>query len=817
VWYFRGMSADQLDLFGGAGEESAEMARKEPKEEKEKKPRRRKGGGAPDGDGGGGGGGGELDAALHEETRRRYLNYALSVITSRALPDIRDGLKPVQRRILYAMHHDEHLYPDAKYRKSATVVGAVLGRYHPHGDVAVYDAMVRMAQEFSLRAPLVDGHGNFGSLDGDAAAAYRYTECKLTPVAMQLLDEIRARTVDYRPNFDGTTTEPVVLPARLPNLLVNGATGIAVGMATNIPPHNLGEVIDALVALIDDPDLQMAGVLKHIKGPDFPTGGQILNSRKELREIYETGQGPIKLRGEHVLEEGKRGAQFIVITSIPYALNKASLVEAIAEIVRSRKLPHLLDVRDESTRDVRIVLEIKKESDPSLVMAYLYKHTPLQQNFNVNLTCLVPTDNPEVCSPQRLDLRSALRHFLDFRLQVVTRRFEHELGELRRRIHVLEGFAKIFDALDETIKIIRKSDGKQDAAQKLMKRFGIDEEQVEAILELKLYKLAKLEILLITEELAEKRKEAKRLADLLKSEPKRWKVVREELLAVKAEFADARRTEVKVGGVEDEQEFTEEHFIIAEDANVVLTRDGWVKRVRELKDPAQTRVREGDEVMKVEAGSTRESIVFFSNLGTAFVTRINDIPASAGYGDPVQKLFKMKDGERVIGAMSLDPRAGRPAQLLAVSKNGYGLRFDFAPHTELSTRAGRKYARPSEGDELMTVIPADEKDVVCVATEKGHVLLCAAGEVNLLANPGRGVTVIKVADDDRVIGVGIARGKNEVPLVIESEGGKKFEIGPKAYTSAARGGKGHQVMKRTRFHVVPAPVTVPSFTPTEVN
>jgi DNA gyrase subunit A len=739
------------------------------------------------------------------------------VITSRALPDIRDGLKPVQRRILYAMYHDEHLYPDAKYRKSATVVGAVLGRYHPHGDTAVYDAMVRMAQDFSLRAPLVDGHGNFGSLDGDAAAAYRYTECKLAPLAMELLEEIDRRTVDYRANFDGTTTEPIVLPARYPNLLVNGATGIAVGMATNIPPHHLGEVTDALVALIDDPKLETKHLLKYIKGPDFPTGGQILNSRKEMLEIYETGQGAIKLRGEYSVEEGKRGAQFIVITSIPYMLNKSTLVEAIAEVVRERKLPHLTDVRDESTTDVRIVLEIKKESDPSLVMAYLYKHTPLQQNFNVNLTCLVPTENVEVGSPARLDLKTALRHFLDFRFVVVTRRFEHELEQLRKRIHILEGFAKIFDLLDEAIRIIRKSDGKQDAAQKLMKRFDLDDEQADAILELKLYKLAKLEILAIEEELGQKSKDAKRIEGILKSETKKWGVVRDELSEVRAKFEDKRRTEVKVSGVEDAQEFTEEHFIIAEDANVVVTRDGWVKRVRELKDPAQTRVREGDEVMAVLSGSTKESVVFFSNQGSAYVTRINDIPPSTGYGDPVQKLFKFKDGERVIGAMSLDPRVGRPEKLLAVSRGGYGLRFALAPHLELSTRAGRKYAKTAEGDEIVAVLPIDEKDFVCVASEKGHVLVCTAAEVNELANPGRGVTVLKTGDDDRVIGVGVARGKAETPLVIESEGGKRYEIGPKAFSPVTRGGKGHQVMKRTTFKVIPAPVTVTTFTPTEVN
>jgi DNA gyrase subunit A len=806
---------DQLDLFGsGEQKDPTEMARTKETGKAAKgggePPRKKRGAPAAPPDGGGE----DLDTALHEEARRRYLSYALSVITSRALPDVRDGLKPVQRRILYAMYHDEHLYPDGRYRKSATVVGTVLGRYHPHGDTAVYDAMVRMAQGWALRVPLVDGHGNFGSIDGDAPAAYRYTEAKLATPAMEILAELKKQTVDFRATFDGSADEPIVLPARFPNLLVNGSSGIAVGMATNIPPHNLGEVVEALGALIDDPALETKDLLKWIKAPDFPTGGQILNSKKELREIYETGAGAVKLRGEHKVEEGKRGQQYIVITSIPYALNKSSLVEQIAEIIRERKMPHLVDVRDESTTDIRIVLELKKEVDPSLVMAYLYKHTALQQNFNVNLTCLVPTENVEVGSPARLDLKSILKHFLDFRFLVVTRRFQHELDELRRRVHILEGFAKIFDALDECIRIIRKSEGKQDAADKLMKRFELDAEQVDAILELKLYKLARLEINLVTEELDEKTKEAKRIEGILKSEAKRWGVVKSELGEV-AGLSDKRRT--RVGGGGDEPEFTAEQFIIAEDANVVVTRDGWVKRVRELKDPSSTRVREGDEVMVVASGSTRENVVFFSSYGSAYVVRINDIPPSTGYGDPVQKLFKFDDGEKVIGALSLDPRVGRPEMLLAVSKNGYGLRFALTPHLEVSTRSGRRFARTAEGDEIVAVMPVAESDIVCAASEKGHVLLCAASEINVLANPGRGVTVIKVEDDDRVIGVGIARGKKDVALVIESAGGKIFEIGPAEEKVASRGGKGHQLAKRTTFKVVPQPVKVTTFTPPEVN
>ena len=372
-------------------------------------PAKGKGGG---GHGKGRGGGDEpptppADINLSDEAQRRYLDYAVSVITARALPDVRDGLKPVQRRILFAMHNDLHLYPDGRFRKSATIVGSVIGKYHPHGDSASYEAMVRMAQDFSLRYPLVEGHGNFGSLDGDGPAAYRYTEARLAPLAMELLEEIKQGTVDFRPNFDGTADEPMVLPARIPHLLANGSTGIAVGMATNIPPHNLGEVCEAAVALIDDRKLESKDLLKYIKCPDFPTGGQIMNSRKELREIYETGQGPVRVRGEWKTEESKRGQQ-IVLTSIPYNVSKATLVEAIAQVILAKKLPMLVDVRDESTDDVRVVLELKSGADPALVVAYLYKHTPIELSFHVNMTCLVPTENRAVAGPMRLNLQALL-------------------------------------------------------------------------------------------------------------------------------------------------------------------------------------------------------------------------------------------------------------------------------------------------------------------------------------------------------------------------------------------------------------------------
>ena len=460
--------------------------------------------------GGTSGAGSTNNVPLHEAAQSRYLNYALSVITARALPDVRDGLKPVQRRILYTMWQ-QNLTADTKHRKCAKVVGDVMGSYHPHGDSALYETLVRMAQSFSLRYPLVDGSGNFGSLDGDNAAAMRYTECRLARVSDEMLTEIEQDTVHFRPNYDGTKTEPVVLPARIPNLLVNGATGIAVGMATNIPPHNLGEVCTALLKLLDNEDITIPQLCKYIKGPDFPTGGQILNSSDEIKAIYKTGSGGIRLRGTWDIGPDTRSTKTIYIDSVPYTVNKAQLVEQIADVVMSRKLPQLLDVKDLSTEDVRIAIEMKKDADEKMIMAYLFKHTSLQINFAVNLTCLIPTDNPELCKPERLDLKQILWHFLHFRLEVLTKRLEHELNALKKRIHILEGFETVFDALDEIIKIIRKSDGKADAADKIMKRFELDADQTDAILELKIYRLARLEILIIRNELDEKRKRARQI------------------------------------------------------------------------------------------------------------------------------------------------------------------------------------------------------------------------------------------------------------------------------------------------------------------
>ncbi len=759
---------------------------------------------------------------LTDAAQARYLNYALSVITARALPDVRDGLKPVQRRILYTMW-EQRLNADAKPRKSAKVVGDVMGSYHPHGDTALYDTLVRMAQPFALRYPLVDGHGNFGSLDGDGAAAMRYTECRLAPPSAELLDEIDRETVPFRPNYDGTRTEPVVLPARLPNLLVNGATGIAVGMATNIPPHHAGEVCAALLALLDDRELSSAGLCRYIRGPDFPTGGQILNTPDELARIYATGSGAIRIRATWEPGPTSRGSRTLHVTSIPYAVNKAQLVERIAEVILARKLPPLLDVRDVSTDDVRIALEIKRDADERMVMAYLFKHTPLQTSFAVNLTCLVPTEQPEVGRPQRLDLHEALSYFLQFRLEVVTRRLEHELRALERRIHILEGFETVFDALDEVLRIVRRSDGKADAARRIMRRFELDAEQTDAILELKVYRLARLEIVVIREELAEKRRRAQEIAALLGDENRRWGLVREEIVAIRetcGETVNPRRTLIESAG--EEAEYTADDFIVAEDAIVLVTADGWVKRQKEVRDIGATRLREGDTLLAALAGSTRATVVFFSNFGAAYTARIVDIPATTGHGEPIQRRFKLRDGERVVAAMSLDERAAPgiaaagegevpPLHAVAVTSDGYSLRFGLEPFAEPSTRAGRRFARPAAGAEVVRVAATTGAETIIAVTAQARAMLCPAREINFLSGPGKGVILIKLArGTDRVLGFIASTGDRDL-LTVETSRKASQTVSTAKYGVSSRGGKGRPLLQRGRFtRVITPPVRAPA-------
>jgi DNA gyrase subunit A len=754
-------------------------------------------------------------APIVQETRRRYLNYALSVITARALPDVRDGLKPVQRRILYTMYHDLHLYADGRPKKCAKIVGDVTGNYHPHGTDPAYEALVRLAQDFIMRVPLVDGQGNFGSVDGDPPAAYRYTEAKLTALAEHLMSEIRQRTIDMRPNYDGSRDEPTVLPARFPNLLVNGASGIAVGMATNIPPHNLGEVVRAAIHLVDHPDASTAQLLDRIKGPDFPLGGQIVADRPTLRKIYEEGVGSIKIQGEWKLEEhGKR--RQIVITSIPYGVNKGNLEAAIGEIIAARKLPQLTNLANESNEKegIRIVLEMRPDADPNVVMAYLYKHTALQENFAYNLTCLVPGPDGQP-QPQRLGLQPLLRYFLEFRFATVRRRFEYELEQLRKRIHILEGFRIVFDALDKAIRLIRESEGKQDAAAKLMKAFKLDEIQTEAILDAQLYRLAQLEIKKILDELRDKKAEAARIEAILKSQKKLWGVVKNELNEIAEKYPDRRRT--RIGSAEDTPDFDPEAYIVRENTNVVLTRDGWIKRVGRLAAVESTRVREGDEVIAVAPGSTLDYVVFLASDGAAYTMRINEVPASSGYGEPIAKFFRLGDDVRILNAITTDerftppdqkPKNGQPAgpYILAATAQGQTLRIPLAAYRTESNKLGRRYARLNDGDRVMLATLLRDEESIFLASQGGHVIHFPVEQINILASAGKGVMGIKLEKGDVCLGGALISGRFDM-LQVETAGGKTMEFRRGKYDTTSRGGKGFEAVKRTTFvRVVPSPI-----------
>jgi DNA gyrase subunit A len=782
---------------------------------------------------------------LAEAARTRYLNYALSVITSRALPDLRDGLKPVQRRILYAMWHDLHATADGRFIKCAAVVGEVMKTYHPHGDQSIYDALVRMAQPFSLRQTLVEGYGNFGSIDGDPPAAMRYTECRLTPIAQALLTELREQTVDYRPNYASTAEEPIVLPAQFPNLLVNGVSGIAVGMATNIPPHNLKEVCTALVSLLDNRELALERLLKHILGPDFPTGGVILNSAEEIRQIYATGQGTIKLRGTYERHPERTGA--VLITSIPYGIEKDALVERIGELIAKGQVPQLTNVKDLSTDDIRILLELRPGANIDAALAYLYKNSPLQINYSINLTCLLPAEGAAVAVPRRLDLKTILQQFLDFRLEVVTRRLQFELRNLLDRIHILEGFAIVFNNLDEAIKIIRDSNGKADAAPKLIARFEISEAQADAVLETKLYRLGKLEIREILDELAQKRTRAGEIQQLLDDEPARWQIIRGELKKIIQTFGEPRRTRIEVPSAP--LEFREEDYIVDEDSWVIVTRDGWTKRQKSFTDVASIRVRDNDRVGWVYRARARQTLTFFTDRGIAYTLRVNDLLMTTGHGDPIQKQFAFEDREHIIGVVCHDPRClpdpskhpqtpprmvqgfladgletaitnveGRlddqhgllagngngapplppPPYAIALTAGGKVLRFALAPLAALSTRKGRQVVRldPAfKGDLVVGVEATDGSENVCLATRMARVLIFPVTEANIVAGVARGVTAIKLDPKDQVIGFGLANKKRE-GLTVRTNRGATQIIRATKYPVTSRGGKGYAILQR---------------------
>jgi DNA gyrase subunit A len=750
-----------------------------------------------------------LTTALHSEVENRFLTYALSTIVSRSLPDVRDGLKPVHRRILYAMW-EMGLGPTAKFRKSAAVVGEVLGKFHPHGDQAAYDAMVRMAQDFSLRYPLIEGSGNFGSLDGDPAAAMRYTEARLSKIAEELLVEIDKETVVFRPNYDNSLKEPAVLPARFPQLLVNGTSGIAVGMSCSFPPHNLGEVIDGLVAMIDNSNIEVKDILKLIKGPDFPTGGQVLNSKKELKEIYQSGSGGIRVRGEYAVEDLPRGKKAIVVTSIPFLVNKAKLLEKIIGLMEDRKLPQVSAVRDESTDEVRIVLELKAEANPELVMAYVFKHTDLESTFPVNFTALKPNMEPE-----RLSLKELIQFFLDFRLEITTKRLNYDLRLLKARLHILKAFEVLYDDLDMAIKIIRRAKSREDAAEKLKKHFKLDDEQVKAILEMQLYKLVGLEIERILKEKAEKTSQKKDIESILASQKKIWGLIKTELLEIKEKYGDKRKSVMKAA---EEVEFTQEDFIVHEDITVILTKMGWIRRVKTVGE--NLRFKEGDELLALLPANTRDSIAVFSSVGKVYVIKAHDLPSGSGFGEPVQHLFKFGDGERPVSAMNLTTvleggavsadttaeaktkdkqerlsLAGGSVTALSVTAKGIGFKFDLSSFNTVTTRAGKKFAGVKPGDSIMGVDIIDLPNALFLTTE-GKAIVIAAKDIPLLTGAGKGVKLVNVKNGEVALFRAVRKGEQ---LKVIDEKGKEKVIDLKEYGVMNRGSVGLKAVKAIKF------------------
>jgi len=733
------------------------------------------------------------------------------------LPDVRDGLKPVHRRILFVMFDGLRLLNNGKTRKCARIIGDTIGQYHPHGDLAVYDALVRMAQEFSLRYPLITKQGNFGSVMGLPAAAHRYTEAKLSLLAEQLMLELRFDTIDMRDTFDGDKQEPVVFPARFPNLLVNGTQGIAVGMATSIPPHNLGEVIKACVHLIDSPDATVPQLMKYIKGPDFPLGGRIVSDRGDIRKMYEEGRGSVKVRGEWRFDKEKRREvkDRVVIYSLPYGVETGPLVAEIGGVVASRKLPQLVDANDETDEKngLRVVLELKPGADAEAVIAYLYKHTSLEQNFSYNATALAP-DASGILAPARMNLIEILQHFLDFRQQTVRRRFQYQLAQLEKRIHILEGFVIVFNGLDKALKIIRGSTGKQDAAAKLMKEFPLDDVQTNAILELQLYRISKLEIDDIRAELDEKEKEAQRIRNILKSESKLWQIVRSELNEVADKFADKRRT--GVGSSEEITEFAAETYIVKENTNVVVSREGWIKRVGRLAKVESTRVREGDSVLDVLPGSTVDSAVLCSSDGVAYTLAIDQIPASSGYGEPLAKHVRMADGASIVAALSTDSRftpvdetdddASTLPHLLIATAQGQVMKVSLSTFRPPSSRTGRKFCRLRKGDQVVHVELIRDHTTMFLATQQARIIHFALEEVPILSGPGIGVRGIKMAKDDVVLGAKLLTRPSDTLRVINNNE-TTLSFGQMKYNVTSRAGKGVRTSQRNEFtDIVPDPI-----------
>ena len=724
---------------------------------------------------------------IEEEMKVSYLNYAMSVIAGRALPDVRDGLKPVQRRILFAM--DElGLQYGKPFRKSARIVGDVLGKYHPHGDSAVYDALVRMVQPFSLRYPLIDGQGNFGSIDGDAAAAMRYTEARLEKISAEMLRDLDKNTVDFVPNFDESLREPTVLPAAVPNLLINGVSGIAVGMATNIPPHNLGEVIDALVALIDNPDLKTKELMRFIKGPDFPTGALICG-RDGIKQAYETGRGKITLRAKAVTEKHPKNSKTsLVITEIPYQVNKSNLLSAIAANVQAKKIEGVSDIRDESDKEgLRIVLELKRDAHPEVVLNQLYKHTQLETTFGIILLALVNG------RPRVLTLKEILQHFIQHRRDVVTRRTKFDLEKAKRRAHILEGLKIAVDNIDEVIEIIKKSKTTQDAKQKLMKRFELTEIQSQAILEMQLQRLVGLEIKRLEEEYLQLIKKIEFLESVLASEDKLMSIIREELLEIKEKYADERRTEITAAA----KELDIEDLIQEEDMVITISHRGYIKRMsissyrkqgRGGKGVATSAAKEDDFIEHLFVAKTLDYLLFFTNKGRAYWLKVYEIPEASrqSRGRAIVNLLSLSQGEKVSTVLALR-QFKEEERMVMVTRNGVVKRVEASAFSNVR-KGGIIAVNLDKGDELVRVLLTKGDDDLVIATTKGLAIRFGETDVREMGRQARGVKGISLKAGDFVVGAAVVE-KGKDLLTITSDGiAKRSDF--EEYRRQKRGGSG---------------------------
>ncbi|MFA6474299.1 MAG: DNA gyrase subunit A [Patescibacteria group bacterium] len=735
-----------------------------------------------------------------EEMQTSYLDYAMSVIVARALPDVRDGLKPVHRRILYAMK-DLGLTHAAKYRKSATVVGEVLGKYHPHGDVAVYDSMVRLAQDFAMRYPLVDGQGNFGSMDGDSAAAMRYTEARLEKISQEMLRDIEKNTVDFIPNYDGSRQEPTVLPAALPNLLLNGAVGIAVGMATSIPPHNLRELCDAIVHLIAEPEATVDDLMKFVTGPDFPTGGTIFD-RKEIEAAYTTGKGAIVIRAKTDIVEAKNGSYHIIVTEVPYQVNKSSLLEHIADLVRDKKLEGIRDLRDESDKDgVRVVIELKKDAYPKKVLNRLYDMTDLQTTFHVNLLALVDGIQPRV-----LHLKGVLEEYIKHRVVVIRRRTQYDLDRTKERVHILKGLKIAVDNIDAVIRLIKKSKDKDEARVNLMKQFKLSEIQAVAILEMRLQQLANLERLKIEQELKEKLQLIKELEALLAS-PKRIRgVISKEVTEIRELYGDDRRTVVNPNPV---GEFRQEDLIPNEATVIMLTRDGYIKRVEPESFKTQGRggkgvigltTKEEDSVEQLFATMTHADLLFFTTRGRVFQLKAYDVPQASrtAKGQAVVNFLQLGPDEKVSAVLSLAEIA-EEKYLIMLTRQGTIKKTELIAFKDVR-RSGLIAVKLKPEDRLEWVKPSSGKDDIILVSVNGQSIRFAEKSVRPMGRTAGGVRGMNLKRGDMVAGMDIIpegkAGTNEQLLVIMGAGyGKRTNL--KEYRIQGRGGSGIKTAKIT--------------------